>query len=139
MASSSETAPHKRPLSPHLQIYSWPVTMLTSILHRATGVANATGTLVLTAWLVAAASGPDTFAMMRDMLTSLPGKIILALYTLSLSYHLLNGIRHLAWDTGAGLDVRTARVSGLLVLSGAIILAGIICGLAYVIGAERHP
>jgi succinate dehydrogenase / fumarate reductase cytochrome b subunit len=113
--------------------------MLTSILHRATGVANATGTILLTLWLAAAAAGPDTFALARELLTGMFGRLILFGYTLSLSYHLLNGLRHLAWDTGSGLGVRTARLTGVLVLVGALILTLIIWAAAYGLGARLMP
>jgi succinate dehydrogenase / fumarate reductase cytochrome b subunit len=128
-----------RPLSPHLQIYRWPLSMLTSILHRATGVANATGTILLTLWLAAAAAGPDTFGMARELLVGIFGRLILFGYTLSLSYHVLNGIRHLAWDTGAGLGLRTARLTGVLVLASALALTLIIWAAAYTIGGGLIP
>ena len=122
MAVNSQPTGRPRPLSPHLQIYRWPVTMLTSIVHRLTGLANIAGALLLTAWLVAAAHGPDTFGMMREVLSSIWGKIVLFGLSASLIYHLLNGIRHLAWDTGAGLSVPASRTTGYLVIAGTIVL-----------------
>lgn len=136
MAGTSSEAPaerRERPLSPHLQVYRWPVTMLTSIAHRSTGVAIAAGAVLVTAWLVATAAGPDVFGMMREVLTSIFGRIVLFGFTLALVFHLLNGIRHLAWDTGAGFDVRTARFMSYLVLAGTVILTLIIWIAAYML------
>src|SRR5882757_3153001 len=98
-----------RPLSPHLQIYRWPLTMAASITHRATGMALATGTLFLAWWLIAAASGPAAYAVFTNVATSLIGEIVLFGFVWPLSFHLLNGIRHLAWDLGYGFKVTTAR------------------------------
>lgn len=101
----------ERPLSPHLQIYRWQITMASSILHRATGVALGVGTLVLTWWLVAAAAGPDYYAWVHGLLGSWLGRLILLGFTWALFYHLCNGIRHLVWDAGYGYDVQTASKS----------------------------
>src|SRR5688500_2907199 len=93
-----------RPLSPHLQIYRWQITMVMSILHRITGVALAVGTLLLIWWLVAAAAGPDAFATAQDFLGSILGRLLLLGWSWALFYHLCNGIRHLAWDAGWGFE-----------------------------------
>lgn len=132
MAPKAEPARvSSRPLSPHLQIYRWPLTMLTSILHRVTGIVVSAGAVLLTAWLVAAANGPDTYNVMREALASILGRIVLLGLTLSLVYHLLNGIRHLAWDTGAGFKLPTARLTGYLVFLGTILLTAGIWLAAY--------
>jgi succinate dehydrogenase / fumarate reductase cytochrome b subunit len=130
--NAPETAPHSgRPLSPHLQVYRWPITMLTSILHRMTGVANVGGMLLVTFWLVAMAMGPDTYAFAQEVLGSLIGQIILAGFTLSVVYHLLNGIRHLAWDSGWGFELGTSRMTGYLVFLGTVALSLCIWIAAY--------
>src|SRR3954469_25219148 len=85
--------PHGRPLSPHLQIYRWPLTMAASITHRATGMALAAGTLFLAWWLIAAASGADTYAVFADIAGSILGEIVLFGFVWSLTFHLLNGVR----------------------------------------------
>jgi succinate dehydrogenase / fumarate reductase cytochrome b subunit len=113
--------------------------MLTSILHRVTGVATATGTILLTLWLAAAAAGPDTFALARELLASILGRLVLFGYTFALCYHMLNGVRHLAWDIGAGLDLRTARLTGVLVLVGTVVLTLLIWVAAYAIGGKLLP
>src|SRR3546814_6166654 len=82
----------ERPLSPHLQIYRWPVTMATSILHRATGIALAVGSLLLAWWLLAAAAGPDYYSMVQAIMGSWLGRLVLFGFTWALLYHLLSGI-----------------------------------------------
>jgi succinate dehydrogenase / fumarate reductase, cytochrome b subunit len=107
-----------RPLSPHLQVYRWQLTMAMSILHRFTGVALAVGTILLLWWLVAAAAGPGAYAGIRDFLGSWIGLALLCAWTIALYYHLCNGIRHLVWDTGHGLDLRQVYGGGWAVLAG---------------------
>jgi succinate dehydrogenase / fumarate reductase cytochrome b subunit len=92
----------ERPLSPHLQIYKPQITMVTSITHRATGIALGVGTLLLAWWLIAVAAGPEAYATVTAFTTSWFGQIILFGFTWSLFYHLCNGIRHLFWDMGQG-------------------------------------
>jgi len=109
-----------RPLSPHLQIYRLPVTALSSITHRATGVALSVGTLLLVCWLVAAANGPVAFANVSAFVKSPIGLLILFGWTLALFYHLGNGIRHLFWDAGYGFDIATAEKSAYATIVFAI-------------------
>src|ERR1700761_649311 len=94
----------RRPLSPHLQIYRWPVSMATSILHRVTGIALGVGTLLLTWWLVAAASSDPAFNTAQWFIGSTVGLLLLFGWTVALIYHFFNGVRHLLWDTGIGFD-----------------------------------
>jgi len=114
-ASPGSRPPAQRPLSPHLQIYRWPVTMGTSILHRITGVGLAFGTLLLAWWLVAAAMGADEYAVFESVSFHWFGRLVLFGFTVSLVYHALNGVRHLFWDVGRGYKVATANMSGLIV------------------------
>lgn len=126
-----------RPLSPHLQIYRWPITMATSIVHRATGVALAGGMAFLAWWLIAAAAGPDAFAAVQAFNGSWLGRLLLLGWTWSLVYHLCNGIRHLCWDAGIGYDLPTVRASGWLVVAASVILTlgAWIAGYAVMLGA----
>ena len=94
----------RRPLSPHLQVYRPQITSTLSILNRITGVALSAGTLLMTAWLVSAASSPDAFSAMQAFTSSWLGRLLLLGWTVALFYHLFNGIRHLAWDAGYGYD-----------------------------------
>jgi succinate dehydrogenase / fumarate reductase cytochrome b subunit len=95
----------RRPLSPHIQIYRWTPTMLASIGHRATGIALYAGTLLLAAYLLAAAGGGVAFAHVSSFFGSIIGKLILFGYTFALMLHACGGIRHIIWDTGWGFEV----------------------------------
>ncbi len=106
-----------RPLSPHLQVYRWYLTMALSIAHRASGVALACGLVLLTWWLLALASGEEAFATVEWWKDSVLGVLVLFGYTFVLTFHLGNGIRHLVWDMGFGFDPEFARLSGLAVLA----------------------
>ncbi len=120
----------KRPLSPHIQVYRWQWTMLMSIVHRATGVALAIGSILLVLWLVSLAAGPASFERAQLILGSLPGLVLLGGWSFALFYHLLNGLRHLAWDAGWGLELKDAFASGMVVIIGAAALTGLTWVLA---------
>ena len=111
-----------RPLSPHISIYRWPVTMASSILHRATGVAMAVGFIVLVGWLFDAASGPDVYSQFIAVMDTTIGRLLLIGWSFAFFYHLLNGIRHLVWDTGRGLEKVQATRSAWFVIVASIIL-----------------
>lgn len=119
-----------RPLSPHLSIYRWPVTMVSSILHRASGIAMSVGFIVLVGWLFDAASGPETYAGFVAVMGSGFGKLLLAGWSLAFFYHLANGIRHLAWDTGRGFEKSRASATAWLVIVAAIALTVVFWGVA---------
>mgnify|MGYP001288120829 CR=1 FL=1 len=106
----------QRPLSPHLQVYRPQLTSMMSIIHRATGVALTTGTLVLAAWLVAVAIGGETYKMVAMAVAHPLGQFVLFGYSAALIYHALNGIRHLTWDLGFGLTIPEVYRSGHIVL-----------------------
>lgn len=117
---TSEAARPARPLSPHLGIYRWQWTMALSILHRLSGVVLAIGTLLLVYWLWAAASGQETYFRANVLIGGWFGRLLLFGWTLALFYHLFNGIRHLLWDAGKGFGLRTAYLSGVLVVVATI-------------------
>lgn len=107
----------ERPLSPHLQVYKPQWTSTLSILHRITGAILATlGALLVVYWVYALASGPEAFGHAQSVVGSILGRIVLIGLSFSMFYHLLNGLRHLMWDTGAGLDLGTARTTGYAVV-----------------------
>ncbi len=108
-----------RPMSPHLQIYRWPAAMAVSITHRVTGVGLAIGTLLLTWWLVAAATSDEAFANVQWFLGTPIGMVVLFCWTLSLMLHFFSGIRHLVWDAGFGFDAPVYRQA-----SWAVFIAG---------------
>ncbi|MDF1585087.1 succinate dehydrogenase, cytochrome b556 subunit [Marinimicrococcus flavescens] len=111
-----------RPLSPHLQIYRWYFTMALSIAHRVTGAALAVGLLLLTWWLVALASGPESFQNVQAVMDNFLGGLILFGFTFLLFFHLCNGIRHLAWDMGYGYDKHVAHQTGIVTVAAAAVL-----------------
>ena len=111
-----------RPLSPPLQIYRWQLTSVLSTLHRAAGLALSAGAILLVWWLVAAASGADAYEGVADFLGSWLGLLMLFGWTVSLFYHLCNGIRHLVWDTGHALDLESTYLGGWLVVGGTALL-----------------
>lgn len=123
---------HPLPLSPHLTIYRWPITMAASIVHRATGLLLAIGTLFLAWWLIAAASGPDAYDAFIGFLGSSFGRLILFGVVWSLAFHLLNGIRHLAWDLGYGYALSTARISAAVVFGLSLLTALGVFALGYI-------
>lgn len=122
---ATKTAPN-RPLSPHLQIYSPLINMMMSIVHRITGAALYFGTLLLAWWLIAAASGPEPFAIANGFFGSPFGLLILFGYTWAFVHHLLGGIRHFIWDVGRGFDLATVDMLCWLTLVGSVVItAGI--------------
>ena len=111
-----------RPLSPHLQIYRPQITSTLSILHRMTGVGLTLGAALVVWWLLAAATGPEYFALVDGLITSWLGHLVLLGLTWALSYHLLNGIRHLFWDMGYGFEIETVDRTGIAVVIGSGVL-----------------
>ncbi len=120
------------PLSPHLTIYRWPITMAASIAHRATGLLLAIGTLFLAWWLIAAASGPDAYDAFVGFAAGGFGRLVLFGFVWSLAFHLLNGIRHLAWDLGYGYALSTARITAAFAFGLSLLIALGIFTLGYV-------
>jgi succinate dehydrogenase / fumarate reductase cytochrome b subunit len=123
----------ERPLSPHLQVYRWQLTSVMSILHRAAGLVLAAGSVLLVVWLVAAAMGPEAYSAVQSFLGSGIGVVLLLGWTAALFYHLCNGIRHLTWDTGHALDLRSTYIGGWLVVAATAVLtaAAWVAGVAH--------
>lgn len=112
----------KRPMSPHIQIYKMPITATLSILHRGTGVVLFIGLLLMVWVLAAVAGGVDSWQTMQHFLSSWLGQFVLLGFTFSLYYHLCNGMRHLLWDTGKGLSLKSVHFSALVVLIASAVL-----------------
>jgi succinate dehydrogenase / fumarate reductase cytochrome b subunit len=112
----------RRPLSPHLQVYKPQITSVLSILNRATGIALSTGTLLMTWWLVAAASSDHAYATVSYVMRSPLGLLVLFGWTLALWYHFCAGIRHLAWDAGVGYDLTATHRSGWAAVAATVVL-----------------
>lgn len=98
------------------------LTMMMSIFHRLTGVGLYFGALVFTWWLMAAASGPEYYDWVANMLGSLPGKLVLILITWAFFHHMIGGIRHFIWDFGKGFDLRQVEYMARYNLIGSILL-----------------
>jgi len=111
-----------RPLSPHISIYRWPITMTTSILHRATGVVMSVGFIVLAGWLFDAAMGAETYGSFMSCMDSPMGKLLLIGWSFAFFFHLANGVRHFVWDSGRGFEKATANASSWFVLILALVL-----------------
>jgi succinate dehydrogenase / fumarate reductase cytochrome b subunit len=120
-----------RPLSPHLTIYRWPVTMATSITHRATGVGLSLGAVILAWWLVSISNGPEGWQSFHALSDTPIGLLVVFGLTWSLVYHFLNGIRHLAWDLGYGFEKHLAERNSTMILVGSVVIAVAIFALAW--------
>lgn len=122
-------AQRARPLSPFLH-YRWQYTMTLSFMHRVTGVLLSCGFLLLVYWFAAAAAGAERYAAAVGILSSPLAQLGLFGTAFAFCYHLLNGIRHLVWDTARGFDLQTARRSGWAVAIGALVLGLLVWALA---------
>ncbi|MEM1173464.1 MAG: succinate dehydrogenase, cytochrome b556 subunit [Pseudomonadota bacterium] len=111
-----------RPLSPHIGIYRWPITMALSILHRASGIALATGLVVLLLFVMSLAAGPESYLRFSWAIASPLGQLALFGWSAAFFYHLSNGIRHLFWDAGYGFHKAQANRSSYVVLASTIVL-----------------
>lgn len=116
------TDPGNRPLSPHLQIYRPQLTSMSSIFARITGNALILGTVLVVWWLVAAATGPEAFALADWVLTSWIGDIVMLGSLWAVWYHTLAGIRHLLWDNGFALDLDVSEKLGIAIILGSFLL-----------------
>tara|TARA_B100000700_G_C14877916_1_gene776605 strand:+ start:42 stop:428 length:387 start_codon:yes stop_codon:yes gene_type:complete len=110
------------PLSPHLQIYRWHISSLISITHRISGVINLAALILIFFWLIILSFGESDYELFLLMMNSFFGKFVLIGFTWSMSYHLLSGIRHLALDLGYGFEIKTANISGIIVIIFSLIL-----------------
>jgi succinate dehydrogenase / fumarate reductase, cytochrome b subunit len=125
----------RRPISPFMlgSAYKFQTSSLTSILHRITGCALGVGTLLLTYWLVSAATGDGAYSIAEAILGSWFGILILFGFTVALFYHFCNGIRHLAWDAGKGFELPDMHRNGNTVIGATVILTIAFWALVYFI------
>ena len=121
VAHTSDGSIVRRPMSPHLQVYRPQLTSVLSILNRATSVAISAGTLLLVWWLVAAASGPKSFATVQHVIANPIGLLVLFGWTVSLVYHFFAGIRHLFWDSGRGFSLPATHRSGWATVAATVV------------------
>ena len=111
-----------RPLSPHLTIYRWPISMTLSILHRLTGVALSGGLVILTIWLLTLSYGATAYEPVAALLGTLFGKLLLVAFSYAFFFHFCNGIRHLFWDVGKGFEMRQVFASAWSVVIASLAL-----------------
>ena len=116
----------RNPLSPHLQIYRWHISSLLSITHRISGIINLLGLILIFFWLLVLSLGESNYELFLLLINSFFGKFFLIGLTWSMSFHILSGIRHLAWDLGYGFEIKTANISGLIVIISSLVLTVII-------------
>ncbi len=112
----------KNPLSPHLQIYRWHVSSLLSITHRISGIINLLALILIFFWLLALSLGENNYESLLLLTNSFVGKFVLIGFAWSMSFHILSGIRHLFWDLGYGFEIKTANISGLIVIVFSLVL-----------------
>jgi succinate dehydrogenase / fumarate reductase, cytochrome b subunit len=120
---------NQRPLSPHLGVYKFMYTMTLSILHRLTGIAASVGFLLFAWWLMALATGHDAYQRAMGFLQTPLAKLLLVGFAFAFAYHFCNGIRHMVWDTGRGLERAQARRSGWLVVVLSLLLTALLVWL----------
>ncbi|MDH4987306.1 succinate dehydrogenase, cytochrome b556 subunit [Aminobacter anthyllidis] len=132
-SQATQATSRARPLSPHLSIYRPPITMTTSILHRITGCALYFGTLLVAWWLIAAATSQHYFEFVSWVFGSWIGQLVLLGYTWALMLHMLGGLRHLVWDTGAALEKQTASKFAWATLIASVVLTAAIWIAGYMV------
>jgi len=112
---------NQNPISPHLQIYRWHVSSLLSITHRITGVVNLLALILMFFWILTFSFSENNYELFLLTINSFFGKFILIGFTWSMSFHIFSGIRHLAWDMGYGFEIKTANISGILVILSSLV------------------
>ncbi len=112
----------KNPLSPHLQIYRWHISSLLSITHRISSVINLLALILIFFWLIVLSFGESNYELFLLTINSFLGKFILIGFSWSMSFHILSGIRHLVWDLGYGFEIKTANISGIIVIISSLAL-----------------
>ena len=118
------------PLSPHLQIYRWHISSLLSITHRIAGVVNLISLILIFFWFVVLSFSENNYELFLLLINSFFGKFILIGFTWSMIFHVLSGIRHLFWDLGYGFEIKTANISGIIVIISSLVLTVIFWLLA---------
>ena len=125
---------NNNPLSPHLQIYKWHISSLLSITHRIVGVINILAITLICIWTLSLLLGENSYEITKIFLKSFFGKFITISLCWTFSFHILNEIRHLAWDAGYGFDLKIAKITGVLVFFGSFISSI----LFYIIGKNIY-
>jgi len=113
---------NNNPLSPHIQVYRWHISSLVSITHRITGIVNISAITIICFWIFSLLFGEPSYNLIKLFLQSVFGKFIILCLTWSFSFHVLSEIRHLMMDLGYGFELKTTKITGLLVIFGSIFL-----------------
>ena len=111
------------PLSPHLQIYSWHISSLLSITHRIVGIINIIAIIFICFWTILLSLGESNYEFIQIFLQSFFGKFFIVFLSWSFSFHILNEIRHLAWDMGYGFDLKISQITGIITIFGSFIFS----------------
>ena len=123
---------NNKPLSPHIQIYSWNISSLISISHRITGVINIVALIIICFWISSFLFGNSIYGIVQNILNSFFGKLLVIGITWSFSFQILSEIRHLFWDLGYGFELKTSNISGAIVIFGSFIMTLLI----YILGRQ---
>ena len=112
---------NQNPISPHLQVYRWHISSLLSIAHRILGVINLLSLISIFFFLLILSFGENYYDIFLIFINTFLGKFILIGFTWSMCFHLLSGVRHLVWDMGYGFEIKTANISGVLVILSSLV------------------
>ncbi len=112
----------ENPLSPHIQIYSWNISSLISISHRIVGVLNIQILTLVCLWITLLLLGETNYEYIKFFLQSFFGKFLIVGVIWSFTFQILSEIRHLFWDFGYGFELKTSKISGLIVIFGSFVL-----------------
>ena len=112
----------KNPLSPHIQIYDWHISSLISISHRITGIINIILITLICFWMALLLLGDTNYELIQKFFETFLGKFLIMGTVWSFSFQILSEIRHLFWDLGLGFELKTSKITGLLVIFGSFIL-----------------
>jgi succinate dehydrogenase / fumarate reductase cytochrome b subunit len=112
----------KNPLSPHLQIYRWHLSMILSIAHRIIGVVNSIAIILICLWTISLLFGEENYEIIKILFQSMFGKLIITSLSWSFSFHILSEIRHLIWDLGYGFDLKISKITGIITIIGSLVL-----------------
>jgi len=113
---------NKNPLSPHLQIYRWHLSMILSIAHRIIGVVNSVAMILICLWTTSFLFGEENYEITKILFQSFFGKFLIISLSWSFSFHMLSEIRHLFWDLGYGFDLKISKITGIITIIGSLAL-----------------
>jgi len=116
----------KNPLSPHLQIYRWHLSMILSITHRIIGVINSVVMILICLWTISLLFGEENYEIIKILFQSFFGKLLIISLSWSFSFHILSEIRHLIWDLGYGFDLKISKITGVITIIGSLALTTLI-------------